>query len=205
VFWLLLVVIAVVGGVAMIGIAASGRRQLPPGARLALPSGDKQLERTIREVRVDDVVSLDGRDFLCEGTIGYDEDGHRWLGARCVDGGDERWIVSGIERLGAGTLRVMTQDDATPITGYPPEAIVVGDVRYALDKRGTATCTLRGELGGLGAEKRARADGAVERCRWWLYAAPGEDTLLVEQWGSDFRVLRGKKVGEGTIDLIPAS
>jgi hypothetical protein len=29
--------------------------------------------------------------------------------------------------------------------------------------------------------------------------------LLVEQWGSDYRVLRGKKVGEGTVELMPAS
>ena len=45
----------------------------------------------------------------------------------------------------------------------------------------------------------------VERCRWWLYSAPGEDTLIVEQWGADYRVLRGKKVSEATIDLMPGS
>ena len=31
------------------------------------------------------------------------------------------------------------------------------------------------------------------------------DTLLVEQWGSDYRVLRGKKVGDGMVELIPGS
>jgi hypothetical protein len=207
VFWILILVLAVVGGVAAVGVAAS-RKQLAGGTdRPLLPSGggDKLLERTVRDLRVDDVLTIDGRDFICEGTVGYDEDGHRWLGGRVVDGNDVKWLVSGIERVGAGSLRLLDDDTETQIAGYPPEAIVVHDIRYTLDKRGTATCTLRGELGGLGGMKKDRPDGHVERCRWWLYGAPGEDTLLVEQWGSDYRVLRGKKVGEGTIDLMPAS
>jgi hypothetical protein len=208
VFWILILVIAVVGGVAAVSVAAGGRRkQLAGGDKPALPAGggDKLLERTVRDLREGDVLTIDGRDFICEGTIAYDEDGHRWLGGRCVDGTDVKWLVSGIERTGAGSLRLLAEDDATPIAGYPPEALVVGEIRYALDKRGTATCSLRGDLGGLGGLKKDRLEGNVERCRWWLYAAPGEDTLLVEQWGSDYRVLRGKKVGDGTIDLIPGS
>ena len=48
------------------------------------------------------------------------------------------------------------------------------------------------------------------RCSRWPrarfpYSAPGEDTLIVEQWGADYRLLRGKKIVEGTIDLIPGS
>ena len=71
----------------------------------------------------------------------------------------------------------MTQDETTSISGYPPEAIVIGEVRFALDKRGAATCSLHGELGALGDLKKGRPEGHTERCRWWLYAAPGDDTL----------------------------
>ena len=39
--------------------------------------GDTLLERTIRDLRVDDVLTIDGADYLCEGMINYDEDGHR--------------------------------------------------------------------------------------------------------------------------------
>ena len=82
---------------------------------------------------------------------------------------------------------------------------MIGDVRYVLDKRGAATCELHGDVGALGDLKKDRPEGHVERCRWWLYSAPGEDTLIVEQWGADYRVLRGKKIVEGTIELIPGS
>lgn len=206
--WFLLVLLTVIGGVAAVGIAAGERRKsLPPGGAPALPAGggDKLVERGVRDVRVDDVLTIDGRDFLVEGLIAYDEDGHRWASARVVDGRDVRWLVIGIERTGAGAMRLLVQDDATQISGYPPEVLVIGDVRYTLDKRGAATCALHGDLGDLGALKKDRPEGHVERARWWLYAAPGDDTLLLEQWGADYRVLKGKKVGEGTIELIPGS
>jgi len=208
VLWILLVLLTVIGGVAAIGITANERRKSLPGGRAprALAAADdKLLERTVRDLRVDDVLTIDGKDFVVEGLINYDEDGHRWIGARVVDGGEVQWLVVGIERTGAGSLRLLTQDEATQIAGYPPEVLVIGEVRYALDKRGAATCELSGELGPLGALKKGRPDGHVERARWWLYSAPGDNTLLLEQWGSDYRLLRGKKVGEGTIELIPGS
>jgi hypothetical protein len=208
VIWFLLVLLTVIGGAAAVGIAANERRKALPGggAPAQLPAaGDKLLERTVRDLRVDDVLTIDGSDFLVEGMINYDEDGHRWTAARVVDGTDVRWLVVGIERAGAGSMRLLTQDDTTQISGYPPEVLVIGEVRYALDKRGAATCALHGDLGALGALKKDRPDGHVERARWWLYTAPGDDTLLLEQWGSDYRVLRGKKIGEGTLELIPGS
>jgi hypothetical protein len=206
VFWILLVVLAVIGGATAVTVSRN-RRALPSGgAPRALPAGtgDRLLERTVRDLRVDDVVTIDGRDFLCEGMIDYDEDGHKWKGGRVVDGSDERWVVLGLERVGA-TQRMLTVDASTPITGYPPEALVIGETRFVQDKRGTATCALHGELGALAELKKGRPDGHVERCRWWLYTAPGDDTLVVEQWGSDYRVLRGKKVGDGMMELIPGS
>jgi hypothetical protein len=209
VLWILVLLITVLGGVAAVGIAMkSNRRQLGggDGGQKMLPSaGDNLLERTVRDLRVDDVLTMDGKDFLCEGVIAYDEDGHRWMGGRVVDGKDVKWLLIGIERASSSSTRMLSQDESTPISGYPPEAMVVGDVRYVLDKRGAATCQLFGDVGALGAMQKGRPEGHVERCRWWLYSAPGDDTLLVEQWGSDYRVLRGKKIVDGTVELIPGS
>lgn len=205
--WILLVVLTVLGGAAAVRIASSDRKKLPgpPTVPKQLISGDSLKERGINETRVNDIVTIDAADYLCEGVINYDEDGHRWIGARCVDDKDVKWLIVGLERTGANTTRLMTQDTETTVTGYPPEAIVVGEVRYALDKRGSATCSLEGDVGGLGDLKKDRPAGHVERCRWWLYSAPGDATLIVEQWGSDYRVLRGKKVGDGVIELMAAS
>jgi len=209
VIWILLVVLTVLGGVAAVGIATNERRKALAGGGGAQKQlgagGDKLLERTVRDLRVNDVLTIDSKDFICEGAIQYDEDGHRWVAGRCVDGSDIRWVVVGIDRTGTSATRLLTQDESTPITGYPPEAIVVDQTRYALDKRGTATCQLKGDVGPLGVAAKDRPEGHTERCRWWLYSAPGDDTMLVEQWGADYRVLRGKKVGDATIELMPGS
>jgi hypothetical protein len=205
--WILIALLVTVVGAAGAGavVMANGRKRLGGGASpLALP--DRAVERTLRELRVGDVVTIDGKDFLSEGVISYDEDGHRWTGARVVDGADVRWIVVGLERMGTATVRLATEDSGHEIAGYPPEALVLGEQRYTLDKRGTATCKLDGDVGTLAArEKGKQLAGTVERCRWWLYSAPGDDTAVVEQWGSDFRILRGKKVGADTIDLMQGS
>jgi hypothetical protein len=207
VIWILLVLMTVIGGVAAIGIVANERRKaLPGGGARALPAGGNHtLERTVRDLRVDDVLTIDGKDFLCEGVIAYDEDGHRWVSGRIVDGKDVRWLVVGIERTGGGAIRLLAEDGSQNISGYPPEVLVIGEVRYVLDKRGAATCTLHGELGPLGDLKKDRPASHVERCRWWLYTAPGDETVLVEQWGADYRLLRGKNMGDGIVELMPGS
>ncbi|MEZ4367870.1 MAG: DUF4178 domain-containing protein [Kofleriaceae bacterium] len=209
-FVFLFVLLTVLGAAAAGGmIVTERRRRLGAGAATparALPSGDALVERTVAELRVGDVVILDGRDFLCEGTVGYDEAGHRWLGARVVDAADVRWLYVGVERTGGhGMVRLMTVDDSREVSGHPAETIVLGSVRYLQDRRGTATCKLSGDVGGLGGSQAGRPADHAERCRWWLYNAVGDDTLFVEQWGSDLRVLRGHKIAESTIELIPGS
>jgi hypothetical protein len=206
VIWILLVLLTVLGGVAAVGIAVKERRKsLPSGGGQKALSAGSSIERTVRDLRVDDVLTIDHKDFLCEGLISYDEDGHRWIAGRVIDGADTQWLVVGIDRASSTSTRLLTQDETQTITGYPPEALVIGEIRYVLDKRGAATCQLHGDVGPLGDLKKDRPVGHVERCRWWLYSAPGDDTLLVEQWGGDYRVLRGKKVVEGIVELIPGS
>ncbi|HUQ06138.1 MAG TPA: DUF4178 domain-containing protein [Kofleriaceae bacterium] len=182
------------------------RKRLGSGSSspMALP-GDVLRERGLKELKVGDVLTIDGKDYLAEGVIEYDEDGHRWVGARVVDGVNAKWCVAGLERVGTAHVRILEHDTTTDIAGYPPEALVIGDVRFALDKRGNATAKLHGDLGNLLGAKTTPAEGHVERCRWWLYSAPGDDTVVLEQWGADYRVLRGKKVSGDTIDLIPGS
>ncbi len=207
-FLIVVALLVALSGTTAVGVAFYNyerRKRLGSGrAAKALP-GDVLRERSLRELRVGDVLTIDGKDYLVEGVIDYDEDGHRWVGARVVDGTTVRWCVVGLERVGTAHVRLLDHDPGIDIAGYPPESLVVGDVRFALDKRGNATAKLHGDLGNLRGSKTAAPEGHVERCRWWLYSAPGDDTVVLEQWGADYRVLRGKKVSGDTIDLIPGS
>ena len=108
--WILLVVLTVIGGLAAVGVAANERRKALAGGgggqkQLGAGGGDKLLERTVRDLRVNDVLTMDGRDFICEGAIHYDEDGHRWVAGRCVDGTDVKWVLVGLYLAAAPPAR----------------------------------------------------------------------------------------------------
>lgn len=190
------------------------RHALPGGTVKALPSGtgDELATRTIRELRAGDVITFETRDYLVEGVVDYEEDGHRWSAGRLVDGGDEHWLVVGLERGGALVARLLREDPEVEMSGYPPDVLAAGGLRYTHERRGTATARLSGNtgLGGLGRSGGAgkgagQGMASVERCRWWLYEAPGDDTLLVEQWSDVYRVVRGKKVSPTLLELMPGS
>jgi hypothetical protein len=208
---LLIAILIVAGAATVVGgglvLAAHKRRQLGSGddpLQLGSGSAGRLLERGISDLRVNDVVQHDGRDYLVEGVIRYEEAGHRWLMGRLVDGRDLRWLLVGLERSGSSTVRMMQAVDDLEMTGYPPEVLVRGELRYRFDKRGTATTSLEGATGSLGSGASGGA-GTVHRCRWWNYHAPGRDCLLVEQWGEDYRVLVGQRVGDAEIEMMPGS
>jgi hypothetical protein len=207
---ILFVMLAVLGGAAAVGIAVNERRRkaLPGGSSqkvLSAGSGDVLAERGLRDMRVGDVLTIEGRDFLCEGVMNYDEDGHRWICGRIVDGSEVRWLLVGLERGGSSSARLMQQDETLKISGYPPEALLVGDVRFGLDKRGTATVKFTGDVGSLSEMKKDKVAQHAERCRWWLYSGGGEVGVFIEQYGSDYRALKGDKIGLTTVELMPGS
>jgi hypothetical protein len=172
------------------------RKALPAGAT---PSGGL-LERTVRDVRVEDIVQHDGKDWLVEGVMTYDEDGHTWRSARISDAGTHRWLLIGLDRGALLTLRILDDAKDVELTGYPPEQLDRSGVAFKLAQRGTATAALTGELGALPSHE----PGAI-RCRWWRYSAAGEKCILVEQWGETFRVLAGEALRPDDVELLQAT
>jgi len=213
VWWLLIVLVIFLGTAAVatrrLALAARQQKELRGGSSDApmLTDGRGELiERGIDDLRVGDVLQYDGRDFLVEGVVAYDEDGHRWTAARIVDSRDVRWVIVGLGRAGTrASVRLVQVDPDIELAGYPPETIDAAGVRFALENRGTASAKLAGELGDLPGKRAETALETIERCRWWRYEAPGSDTLLVEQWGGEYRVLRGQRLPDGVLELIPGS
>ena len=188
--------IAALGGGA-IGIYRASNATSRRDRQLAEPPK----ERTIRELLPNDLVTFENKDFLVEGLIIYDEDGHTWKAARMVDEGKERWIMTGMERTPGLTspVRVLDRDTTLQITGYPPEVLEVGGEQFRLSTRGNAGVTAQGEVGIPGLGK------SLMRIRYWRYTAPGDKMVIVEQWGSDYRAVTGKAVPEHMFTLLQAT
>ena len=211
VFTALLIALLIVAGAATaVGgsliLASKRRRALLGGDRKQLTTGSTRdlVERGFSDLRVDDIVQYSGQDFLVEGVIRYDEAGHQWSMAHIVDGKDHQWLLVGLERTGSASKRLLQPTSEIDMNGYPSELLVVGDERFSFDKRGTATTSLDGNTGSLGGSSASKG-GSVHRCRWWNYQAPGDKTLLVEQWGDDYRVLIGRSVGDTDLEMMPGS
>ena len=194
-------------------IALAQRRALHSGKRPhALPpaaSGEEAPagERRLQDLRPGDIVSCDGVDHIVEGVIGYREEAHCWVAGRLSDGDDIRWLVVGLKRGDPAALYLLDEDGDIDTGGHPPEMIVVGQTRYRLDTRGTATAERRGNtgIGQVKATSGKRAPALSERCRWWLYETPGAATLVVEQWGEVYRALRGQKLTPTMVELLPGT
>ena len=206
---LLIAMLIIAGAATVVGggmMLASQRRKLPDAGsaprRLGPASGS---ERSLRELRVGDIIQYDNRDFLVEGVIVFDEDGHRWNAARMIDGRDERWLIAGMERTGTGKTRVVQHIPDLELSGYPPETLVVGGFRYVLDKRGTATAKVYGDAGEVGGQSAGSPADLVRRCRWWRYESAGDECLIVEQWGELYRAMAGRVSGPGDLEMIPGS
>ncbi|SRR6266545_3435510 len=212
-FTALLIAILIVAGAATVvggGLlwSTQRRRSLERGAntprQIGSGDGPRLIERSVREMRPGDIVQQGGRDWVVEGVLHYDEDGHRWVAGRMVDIQEVRWMVVGMDRAGTGPLRMMQPDDTIDVGGYPPEALEAAGKRYQLERRGTATVKMTGDTGSIPSTKDL-APESVLRCRWWRYQAAGPDCVLVEQWGGDFRVLRGAAISDDDVDLMPGS
>jgi hypothetical protein len=209
---LLIAILIVAGAVTVVGgglvWSAQRRRALDRGAAAPrqIGSGDAQrlIERSVRDMRPGDVVQQGGHDWVVEGVVHYDEDGHRWVAGRLIDVEESCWMVVGMDRVGSSAVRVLEPDDTIDVGGYPPDALSAAGKRYQLERRGTATVKVTGDIGAVPGSKDM-APESVLRCRWWRYQAAGPDCLLVEQWGSDFRVLRGVSVPDHDIDLMQGS
>lgn len=200
----LFVIVAIVVGAGAIGYTLY--KALPSGAvqKLLAPPADTLGERSLRELRAGDIVTRRGTDFVCEGAIAYEELGHRWVAGLLVDTNDAHWLVAGLDRSGDATVRLLHVEPNLKLTEYPAERIALGDQVFALDKRGIATCTLTGNVRFL-AKSANPMRGSAERCRWWLYSSAAGETLLIEQWGADYRALRGAKIDIAEFAIIHGS
>ncbi len=208
---LIIALLAVIGAGAVVwggmnALAQRSDRQLPSGDRKLLTDGSEPalLERTVRDVRVGDIIQNSGTDYLVEGVVEYDEDGHKWRGARLVDGRNVKWLLVGLERGGAVSLRLLTEDPEMHISGYPPEKLISGGTSFTQAKRGTATAKVAGDAGNLPDTDDAGPD-SVLRCRWWRYETAGNKALVIEQWGGMYRVLVGEVLRNDDLEMMPGS
>lgn len=190
--WLLLLLLAA-GAVLLVQRHRRGRAAVP-----GLP------ERTLFDLRVGDIVQIEGRDWVVEDRLLYEQAAVQWLEYLLRDGADMGWLcveeddwleVSWLEPAPAELVRVL-QSAADPL----PDTISWDGIAYELRERGRAR---------LSAVART-LNRRVGRCRYGDYEGADQRRLSVELWGEeegpgviDLDVTLGRRVDPALLSLLP--
>lgn len=169
--------------------ATAGR---PQSAELpAAPAAEPISGVEVRALKVSDVVNYEGRDWIVEGTLRFEQGGFRWQEHRLVDGPDSLWLsVEDDEGLEVIVWQRLRGADLEPGAG----TIEHDGVTYELDERGKANFTSEGTTGAGGGGNAEFAD----------YAS-GARRLSFERYGSDggWEVSVGRAISEHALDIYP--
>ncbi|MCP9799920.1 DUF4178 domain-containing protein [Synechococcus sp. RedBA-s] len=154
-------------------LAAWALRQLQQ--RRPCPAAPLQ-ERTLFDLRTGDIVQADGRDWVVEDRLLYDEEGFQWLEYLLRDGSEGRWLcvceddwleVSWLEQ---GPAELARQLDQQPLPF--PGTINWEGVTYQLKEQGRASVT---------STSRAM-NRRLSGCRFGDYEGPDGLVLFLERW-----------------------
>lgn len=146
------------------------------------------------KLRVRDIVSHQGRDYVVEGLLTYKLGGKTYRLARIVDGATVRWLEP---LTGDVDDRVLLLDEITDldIETPPPATISHHGKSYVPRLSGQAAVEIAGQV-------PERLAGA---CEVWRYRAAGDVFLQIERWPDRTVVLGGESVHKDMVDVLPGS
>jgi hypothetical protein len=145
------------------------------------------------KLRLRDIVSYQGRDFVVEGLLTYHVGGTSHRLARLVDGENVRWLEPLTDDLDDRTLlfqEITGLDVGTP----PPDTIMYLGHTYLPRLSGQATV----ETAGRAPER------AGTTCEFWRYRAAGDRYLQIERWSDRTITLAGDSVHKDMIEVLPS-
>jgi hypothetical protein len=157
-----------------------------------LPAG-----RTLFDLRTGDIVQFDGRDWVVEDRLLYDEDGFQWLEYLLRDGPDSRWLaVCEDDWLEVSWLELGPQELSRQLSSSAdfPERIEWGGISYQLKEKGRATAT----------SSSRTMNRHLAQCRFADYGAPEQRVLSLEIWSEgDREVTMGRRIDPAAPQLLP--
>jgi hypothetical protein len=150
------------------------------------------------KLRLRDVISYQGRDFVVEAILTYRLAGKSYPLARAVDGdqgGNDnvRWVEPLLSDLDDRFLFFKEVRDLSLGTP-PPSTISYKGASYVPRLSGTATVEIEGNAPG-------RNPGP---CELWRYRAAGDVFLQIEKWPNLTVALAGESVHKDMVEIYPS-
>jgi hypothetical protein len=145
------------------------------------------------KLRLRDIVSYQGKDFVVEGILTYRLGGKIYRLARLVDGETVRWVEPLADDLDD---RVLLLEEVTGLgVGAPPPSTVSYQGRSYLPRlSGPAVVEVAGKV----------PDRVAGSCELWRFRAAGDLYLQIERWPDRTVTLHGESVHRDMIEVLPA-
>lgn len=171
--------------------AVASERALEGGPGVAgLLEGKRSGEATVTNLRMGDIVTYFGVDYVVEGRIDYNDSGWPWTTFMLVDGDDVRWLA--VEEDDQLEVSIWEEIDLD-LGSDPPKVIEYDGEQFRRGESGRATVSQTGKTG-----RRAGMS-----CDYFEYEGSGERSLSVERWGMETEVSIGQDVNPYSLEILP--
>jgi len=144
------------------------------------------------KLRLRDILTYQGKDYVVEGLLTYRLGGKVYRLARLVDGDTVRWIEPLTDDMDD---RVLMFEEVTGVdlSIPPPSSISYHGKSYLPRFSGPATVEVVGKV----------PDRFAGPCDVWRYRAAGDVFLQIERWADRTVTLAGESVHKDMVDVLP--
>ncbi|HXU82924.1 MAG TPA: DUF4178 domain-containing protein [Polyangia bacterium] len=145
------------------------------------------------KLRLRDIVSYQGKDYVVEGLLTYRLGGKVLRLCRVVDGSTVRWVEPLVDD---SDDRMLILDEVTGVdlSTPPPSSISYQGKTYLPKLQGQSTVEVAGKV----------PDRLAGSCEIWRYRAAGDVFLQIERWSDRIVILAGESVHKDMVDILPA-
>ena len=145
------------------------------------------------KLRLRDILSYQGKDYVVEGLLTYRLGGKVLRLARVVDGSTTRWVEP-LQDDADDRLLIFDEVPGLDLSVPPPSTISYQSKSYLPKLSGQATVELAGKV----------PDRLAGGCEVWRYRAAGDVFLQIERWPDRTVTLVGESVHKDMVDVLPA-
>lgn len=146
------------------------------------------------KLRLQDIVSHGGRDYVVEGSITYRLGGKVYRLCRVVDGETVRWVEPLTDETDDRIL-LLDEIQDLDMTTPPPATLSYRGKSYVTRLTGQATAEITGKV----------PDRFAGACELWRFRAAGDVFIQMEQWSDRVVALAGESVHKNMIEVFPGS
>ena len=145
------------------------------------------------KLRLRDILSYQGKDYVTEGLLTYRVGGKVLRLARVVDGDTVRWVEPLVDDSD-DRLLILDEIAGLDLSPPPPPTVAYQGKSYLPKFSGQAAVEVAGKI----------PDRLAGACELWRYRAAGDVFLQIERWPDRTITLAGESVHKDMVDILPA-